>query len=79
MSEQGESVPGAVIKVIEVVGSSPTSFSDAVRAAVAGASRSVRGIRGVEVMTSTADVDDNGEISLYKVSCKIAFLVDLSS
>jgi dodecin len=78
MSQQDDHIPGAVVKVIEVVGSSPNSFSEAVRNAVAGASQSVRGIRGVEVLTSNADVDENGNLSLYKVACKIAFVVDLS-
>jgi dodecin len=64
--------------VIEVVGSSPNSFSDAVRNAVKGASESVRGITGVEVLNSNADVDDSGNLSLYKVNCKIAFLVERS-
>lgn len=77
MSQQGD-VPGAVVKVIEMVGSSPNSFSDAVRNAVQATARTVRGIKGVEVMTSTADVDDNGDLTLYKVSCKIAFLVEKS-
>jgi flavin-binding protein dodecin len=66
----------SIVKVIEVVGSSERSFSDAVRNAVRIASRSVRNIRGVEVMNSTADVDGTGELELYKVTCKIAFLVE---
>ena len=67
--------PGAVVKVIELVGSSPNSFSDAVRNAVATASRTIRNITGVDVLSSTATVQD-GEINLYKVQVKIAFLVD---
>jgi flavin-binding protein dodecin len=69
-------VPGGVVKVIELVGSSPNSFSDAVRNAVRVASQSIRNIRGVEVYSSTADVGDNGELTNYKVNCKIAFLVE---
>ena len=75
-------IPGAVVKVIELVGSSPNSFSDAVRNAVKTASKSLRNIRGVEVLNSTADVNDSGEISNYKVHCKVAFVIegsDLSS
>jgi flavin-binding protein dodecin len=71
----GDDVPGAVVKVIELVGSSPQSFSEAVRTAVATASQSLRNIKGVEVVSSSAEVD-NGQISVYKVTCKIAFLVD---
>ena len=67
---------GAVVKVIELVGSSPNSFSDAVRNAVKTASKTIRNIRGVDVLTSNADVNEKGELTAYKVSCKIAFLVE---
>lgn len=66
---------GEVIKVVELVGSSPKSFSDAVRSAVATASKTLRNITGVDVLSSNASVE-NGEISLYKVQVKVAFLVD---
>ena len=72
-------VPGAVVKVTELVGSSTESFSDAVRRAVKGASRSIRNIQGVEVISSQADVDENGDLTLYKVNCKIAFIVEGTS
>ncbi|MGH2686762.1 MAG: dodecin family protein [Actinomycetota bacterium] len=71
-------VPGGVVKVIELVGSSPKSFSDAVRNAVKIASQTIRNIQGVEVLTSTADIGSNGELTLYKVNCKIAFLIERS-
>ena len=71
-------VPGGVVKVIELVGSSPNSFSDAVRNAVKTASQSLRNIRGVEVLASNADVGDNGEITNYKVNVKIAFMIESS-
>jgi flavin-binding protein dodecin len=76
MSQQTDHVPGAIVKILEVVGSSPKSFSDAVRVAVSQASSTVRGIRGVEVLHSNADVDEKGQLTLYKVHCKIAFLVE---
>ena len=71
-------VEGGVVKVIELVGSSPTSFSDAVRSAVSVTSQTVRNITGVDVLSSNATVE-NGEISLYKVQVKVAFLVDASA
>ena len=71
-------VQGGVVKVIELVGSSSTSFSDAVRNAVSIASQTIRNITGVDVLSSNATVE-NGEISLYKVQVKIAFIVDESS
>ncbi len=70
-----EEVPQGVVKVIELVGSSPKSFSDAVRNAVSTASETIRGIIGVDVLSSNASVKD-GQIALYKVQVKIAFLID---
>jgi dodecin len=79
MSEQPDHVPGAVVRITEVVGSSPNSFSDAVRNAVSAAAETVRGIRGVDVISSSADVGGDGNLSLYKVNCKIAFIVERST
>ena len=67
---------GGVVKVMELVGSSPQSFSDAVRNAVKEAAKTIRGIQGVEVVNSNATVGDNGELTNYKVNVKIAFLVE---
>ena len=68
--------PGAVVKVIELVGSSPNSFSDAVRNAVKTASKTIRNIQGVEVLSSNAEVGGGGDLTLYKVNCKVAFIVE---
>ena len=70
-----EEVPQGVVKVIELVGSSPSSFSDAVRNAVSTAAQTLRNITGVDVLSSNATVED-GQISLYKVQVKIAFVLD---
>ena len=70
-----EEVPEAVVKVIEQVGSSPSSFSDAVRNAVSTAAQTLRNITGVDVISSNATVE-NGQISLYKVQVKIAFVLE---
>ena len=48
------------------------------RSAVSIASQTIRNITGVDVLSSNASVE-NGEISLYKVQVKIAFVVDASS
>ena len=63
-----------VIIIREMVGTSPRSWSDAARQAVATASRTVRNIRSVEVVKSTAEVRD-GEIVEYRVELKIALRV----
>lgn len=61
-----------VIIIREMVGTSPKSWSDAARVAVATASKTVRNIQTVEVVKSTAIVRD-GEIVEYRVDVKIGF------
>lgn len=51
---------------------------DAVRNAVKTASHSIRQITGVEELHSTAEVGETGELTVDKVQCKIAFLVESS-
>ena len=64
-----------VTKVIEVIGSSPTSSDDAIREAVAAASRSIRGITNVDVIELTCDVEQ-GVITSWKALVKISFPVE---
>jgi flavin-binding protein dodecin len=61
-----------VIIIREMVGTSPQSWSDAARQAVATASKTVRNIVTLEVVKSTAEVRD-GEIVEYRVEVKIGF------
>jgi hypothetical protein len=61
-----------VIIIREMVGTSPSSWSDAARQAVATAARTVRNIREVEVVKSTARVENN-QITEYRVELKIHF------
>jgi flavin-binding protein dodecin len=62
----------SVIIVREMVGTSPNSWSDAARQAVTTAARTVRNIKTVEVVKSSAVVED-GEIVEYRVDLKIGF------
>lgn len=71
----GDDVSGGVVKVIELVASSTTSFDEAVRNAVRTAALTLRNIRGVEVVSASASVEGS-EITNYKVNCKVAFLID---
>ncbi len=63
------------IKVIELVGTSPSSWEAATAAAVAEASKTVRNISGIEVMAQTATVKD-GKIGEYRANVKVAFVFD---
>lgn len=64
----------AIVKVIEVIGSSTKSFDDAVENAVVEVSKTVRNIDSVFVKDMKAHVTD-GKISSYGVICKVSFRV----
>jgi flavin-binding protein dodecin len=64
-----------VAKVIQLIGSSDKSFSDAVKVAVDQAGQTIRGITGVDVVSSHADVSDN-QITEYRVTVNIAFGIE---
>lgn len=61
-----------VYKVIELVGSSPTSWEDAVSVAVAEATKSLRDLRIVEVVTLDAKISE-GKIVSYRAKVKLSF------
>ncbi len=65
----------SVIKVVELVGTSPTSWEDAAGNAVKEASETVRDIGGLDVMNQTAIVK-NGVITEYRANVKISFVVE---
>lgn len=64
-----------IVKVIEVIAHSEISFDDAVKQAVAEASKSVRNIDSVYVKDMKCHVKE-GKISTYGVICKVSFRVD---
>ena len=65
----------SVVKIIELVGSSPKSWEEAAQNAIQTASKSIRGIIGIDVINFTAKVKE-GKISEYKANVKIAFLYE---
>ena len=64
-----------IVKVIEVIAHSEVSFDDAVKQAVAEASKSVRNIDSVYVEDMKCHVND-GKIATYGVICKVSFRVE---
>lgn len=65
----------AVLKVIELVGTSTKSWEDAVQQVVEEASQSLRHITGVDVVNQTVKVTD-GKISEYRVAVNVAFVLE---
>ncbi len=65
-----------VVKIIELIGSSPDGWTEAVEDAVKQAAKTIRNITGVNVKGCTAKIKDN-KIVEYRASVKIAFIVDV--
>ena len=65
----------SVVKIIELVGSSPKSWQDAVETAIARAAGTVRNIRGVDVLGWTGKVKGD-KIVEYRANVKISFVVE---
>lgn len=68
----------AVLKILELVGTSKQSWSDAAREAVNEAAKTVRGIETVEVVESKAVVANN-KLSEYQVLVRIGFRIEGSA
>lgn len=62
------------IKVLELVGVSDKSWHNAVENALTEAAKTVRNIRGVDVLNTTAKIE-NGKITEYHANVKFAFRV----
>jgi flavin-binding protein dodecin len=65
----------AVVKVIELVGTSSKSWQEAIENAVERASKTIRDIQGVDVLGWTGKVK-GGKIVEYRADVKISFLVE---
>ncbi len=64
-----------VVKVIELVSSSPNGFEDAVKVGLAEAKKTVRGIKGVDVLGLKAEVE-NDEVVSFRAHLKVAFQIE---
>ena len=64
-----------VAKVVTIIGSSTEGFAEAAAAAVAEASKTLRGITGADVISMSAVVE-NDRITEYRTTVNIAFAVE---
>ena len=64
-----------VVKIIELIGTSPNSWSEAAQNAVTEAAKTIKNIKGVHVKRCTAKVT-NDKIVEYNVNVKIAFTIE---
>lgn len=64
-----------VLKVIELVGTSPNSWEEATENAIEKAAETLRHITGADVVGQNVMVKD-GDIVEYRVDLKVAFVVE---
>jgi flavin-binding protein dodecin len=65
-------MPDSTYKIIELVGSSPTSWEEAVNNAVAKASESIRDLRICEVVKLDTRIEEN-KIVAYRARVQLSF------
>ncbi len=64
-----------VYKIVELVGSSPTSIEDAIQTAIKRADQTLRNLRWFEVIQTRGHVE-NGEVRHYQVVLKAGFTLE---
>ena len=64
-----------VVKIIELVGSSPKGWQEATEAALNEAAKTVKNIKSIHVKRCTAKVENN-KIVEYRSVVKVAFVVE---
>lgn len=64
-----------VVKIIELIGSSPNGWEEAAKNALAQAAKTIKNIKSIYVKTCKATVENN-QIVEYRAVVKIAFVVE---
>ncbi|MCG3221677.1 MAG: dodecin domain-containing protein [Candidatus Heimdallarchaeota archaeon] len=64
-----------VYKVVELVGSSPTSWEDAIHSIVAKASKSIRDLRIVEVIKLDVRLEDD-KVKAFRAKVNLSFKLE---
>jgi len=67
-------MPG-IYKITELVGTSPTSFAEAVKAAVAEAAKTLRHMDWFEVVEERGKIVD-GKVQEFQVTVKVGFKLE---
>jgi flavin-binding protein dodecin len=65
----------SVYKIVEVVGFSETSWEDAAKVAVSAVDRSIRDMRGAEVVKMDMRLEDNRIVG-YRTKLKVSFKLE---
>ena len=63
----------SVYRVTEVIGTSPTSWEDAAKAAIATAAQTLRDLRVAEVVEQDVAIAASGEIESFRTKLRLSF------
>ena len=64
-----------IYKVVEIVGSSTASIEDAIKAAIARASKTLHNLRWFEVVQTRGHIEKD-QVHHYQVTLKVGFTLD---
>ena len=63
----------SVYRVTEIIGSSPTSWEDAAREAIAAASHTLRDLRVAEIVGQDLTLDETGGVKAFRMRIRLSF------
>jgi flavin-binding protein dodecin len=65
----------SVVKIIDLVGESPTGWEDAMRALIAEAQKTLRGITRIGVKELDVRMDDD-RVEVFRVRAEVSFRIE---
>lgn len=65
----------AILKVIEILADSETSWEDATRSAIKQASKTLKNVRSAYVQSQSVVVE-NGDVRAFRVNVKVTFEIN---
>ena len=66
----------AIARVTEIKASSTKSFDDAIKAGVARSQQTLKNVRSAWIENQEVLIDDNGQITEYRVQMKVTFILE---
>lgn len=69
----------SVYRMIDIIGTSPTSWEEAAKEALTTARKSLRNLRVAEVSEFDITVNDSGEIEYYRTKLRVSFKYEAPS
>ena len=66
----------SIARVTEIKASSRKSFDDAIRAGISRASQTLKNIKSAWIENQEVIIDDDGQISEYRVQMKVTFILE---